>query len=111
MNFLEIIKYERIIEDLKQNDITAHADDRREETEYYLAARGVAMMQELALVLKQKEYGQDVSLIGTTFELAGKLEYWIMDYCTDWRATSRESELYRIKEFIWQISLILRKYK
>lgn len=106
-----VLKCEKIIEDLKQNDITAHAYDRREETEYYLAARGIAIMQELALVMKQKEYGQDVSLIETPFELAGKLEYWVMDYCIDWRATSRESELFRIKEFIWQICSILRKYK
>ena len=106
-----VLKCEKIIEDLKQNDITAHAYDRQEETEYYLAARGIAIMQELALVMKQKEYGQDVSLIGTPYELAGKLEYWIMDYCRDWRVASRESELYRIKEFVWQICTILRKYK
>jgi len=106
-----ILKCEKIIEELKQNDITAHADERRDEKEFYLAARGIAIMQELALVMKRKEYDQDVSLIGTPNELAGKLEYWIMDYCRDWRVTSRESELFRIKEFVWQICTILRKYK
>lgn len=34
-----------------------------------------------------------------------------MDYCRVWRMVSRESELFRIKEFIRQICVILRKYK
>jgi len=105
-----VSKCAEIIKSLKQNDSVSHADLQEEMLEYYLAARGVALMQELALVIKQREYGQNVQLLDTPYELAGKLEYWLMDYCTEWRTASRESELYRIKEFIWQICSILRKY-
>lgn len=95
---------------LKQNDSTSHADHRQQLVEYYLAARGVALMQELTLVIKQREYGQNVHPLDTPHEMASKLESWLMDYCKDWRAVSRESELFRIKEFVWQICFILRKY-
>jgi hypothetical protein len=78
--------------------------------EYYLSARGVALMQQLTLVIKQREYGQNVHPLDTPHEMASKLESWLMDYCNDWRAVSRESELFRIKEFVWQICFILRKY-
>jgi len=95
---------------LKQNDCGSYADRQEEMLEYYLAARGVALMQELTLVIKKYEYGQEVQPLDSTYELASKLEYWLMDYCVEWRMVSRESELYRIKEFIWQICSILRKY-
>lgn len=106
-----IVRCAEIIESLKKNDSMSHADIRQEMFEYYLAARGVALMQELALVLKKYEYGQDVNPLDSPNEMAMKLENWLMDYCNDWRAVSRESELYRIKEFIRQICSILRSYK
>jgi hypothetical protein len=106
-----VLKCGEISNYLKQNDIGSYADRQEEMLEYYLAARGVALMQELTLVIKKYEYGQDDVLpLDTTYELASKLEYWLMDYCLEWRMVSRESELYRIKEFIWQICSILRKY-
>ena len=95
---------------LKQNNMGSYADRQDEMLEYYLAARGVALMQELTLVIKEREYGQDVHPLDAPYELAGKLEYWLMDYCQAWRTGSRESELYRIKEFVEQICSILRKY-
>jgi len=95
---------------LKQNATGSYVDHQEEMLEYYLAARGVALMQKLTLVIKKYEYGQDVHPLDTNYELASKLEYWLMDYCIEWRTVSRESELYRIKEFIWQICSILRKY-
>ena len=95
---------------LKQNDVGSYVDHQEEMLEYYLAARGVALMQELTLVIKKHEYDQEVKPLDTTYELASKLEYWLMDYIIEWRTVSRESELYRIKEFIWQICSILRKY-
>ena len=99
-----------IIKCLKQNDSVSYAYLQEEMLEFYLAARGVALMQELTLLIKEREYGQNIQPLYTPYELAGKLEYWLMDYCTEWRTVSRESELYRIKEFIWQICSILRKY-
>lgn len=95
---------------LKQNNMGSYADRQGEMSEYYLAARGVALMQELALVIKEREYGQNVLPLDAPYELAAKLENWLMDYCRAWRAGSRESELYRIKEFIGQICSILRRY-
>ncbi len=88
----------------------SYADRQEEMLEYYLAARGVSLMQRLTLVIKEREYGQDVHPLDTPYELAAKLEYWLMDYCNSWRTGSRESELYRIKEFFGQICAILRKY-
>ena len=105
-----VTKCSEIINCLKQNDSGSYADRQEEMLEYYLAARGVALMQELTLIIKKREYDQDVHPLDTPYELASKLEYWLMDYCTEWRTVSRESELYRIKEFVWQICSILRKY-
>ena len=100
----------KILKRLKQNESTRHLELHQLMNEYYLAARGVALMQEFALILKQKEYAQtNIRPLDTPFELASKLEDWLMDYCKDWRTVSRESELYRIREFIWQICAILRK--
>lgn len=79
--------------------------------ELCLSARGVALMQEFALVIKKCEYEQNVKLLETPCELAIKLEYWLADYCEAWRKVSRESELYRIKEFFHQMCRILRKYE
>jgi len=99
-----------IFNSLKQNNMGSYADLQEEMLEYYLAARGVALMQELTLIIKEREYGQDVHPLNAPYELAGKLEYWLMDYCKAWRTGSRESELFRIKEFISQICTLLRKY-
>jgi len=100
-----------IINCLVQNTAGFNTSHQEELSEFYLSARGVELIQELALVIKRCEYGQDVNLVSTPNELAVKLEYWLMDYCRAWRAVSRESELYRIKEFFVQICYILRKYE
>ena len=102
---------EKTVNSLKQNVAGYYTCHQEELSEFYLAARGVALMQELVLVIKKCEYGQDVNLPETPTGLASKLEYWLMDYCEAWRAVSRESELYRIKEFFTQICSILRKYE
>ncbi len=106
-----VIRCKEIFNSLKQNNMGSYADRQEEMLEYYLAARGVGLMQRLALVLKEHEYGQKVQPLDAPNELAGKLEYWLMDYCNAWRTGSRESELYRIKEFVGQICFILRKYE
>jgi len=105
-----IARCEDIMIYFKQNDIASRENFHQEMSEFYLAARGVALMQGLTLVIKKHEYNQDVDPLDTPNGIAGKLESWLMDYCNAWRAVSRESELYRIKEFIWQICFILRKY-
>lgn len=105
-----VTKCREIIDSLKQNTSGSYTDHQEDMVEFYLAVRGVSLMQELTLVIKECEYDQNVQPLNTPYELASKLEYWLMDYCKQWRTVSHESELYRIKEFIWQICSILRKY-
>jgi hypothetical protein len=95
---------------LIKNGMALHDSRQNEIAEFLLAARGVALMQELALMIKRCEYGQDVALLATPEELARRLELWFVDYCKAWRKASRESELYRIREFILHICIIIRKY-
>ena len=102
---------EELIISLKQSIGSLNINHQQEVSEFYLSARGVALMQELALVIKKCEYNQEVDLLESPSELARRLENWLMDYCDAWRAVSRESELYRIKEFVLQICTILRKYE
>jgi len=106
-----IKRCEELIICLKQSIGGLNTNHQQEVSEFYLSARGVALMQELALVIKKCEYDQDVKLLKTPSELARNLECWLMDYCEAWRAVSRESELYRIKEFVLQICSILRRYE
>ncbi len=100
----------KIIQRLKKNYSKSAAGKNNEIIEFYLACRGVSLIQELALVLKKWEYGQDITVLDTPNEIAAKLENWLVDYSDDWRAVSRESELFRIKEFFWQVCYIVRKY-
>lgn len=99
-----------IMKQLKMNDSITRKGLQQETTEFYLAVRGVALVQGIALIIKQKEYGQNVQPTHTPWDMAKKMESWIMDYCQAWRSVSRESELYRIREFIRDMSSILRKY-
>ena len=61
-----VIKCSEIINCLKQNDISSYADCQEEMLEFCLAARGVSLMQELTLIIKKHEYGQDVHPLSTT---------------------------------------------
>jgi len=106
-----VVRCEEILKGLKRNPSACRTEMRREIGELYLSARGVGLMQEVALMLKKYEYGQNVTPLTSAADLAGRLEYWLMDYCAAWRFVSRESELYRIKEFIRQICTILRQYE
>ena len=106
-----VVRCEEILKALKGSPSACRQEMRREIGEFYLAARGVALMQELALMLKKYEYEQNVTPLSLPCDLAGRLEYWLMDYCAAWRRVSRESELYRIKEFVRQICTLLRRYE
>lgn len=105
-----IIRCKEIAVNLIKNGMVVNDSRQDEMAEFLLAARGVALMQELALVIKRCEYEQNVELLATPDELARKLELWFADYSKAWRMVSRESELYRIREFILHICIILRKY-
>lgn len=92
--------------------IAAYAKTSRTDiTELCLSARGIALMQSLVLLLKCKEYKQEVTPLDEPCVLAAKLERWLIDYTTAWRANSREGELHRMKEFIYHICKILRSYE
>ncbi|MDL2294258.1 beta-N-acetylhexosaminidase [Ruminococcaceae bacterium OttesenSCG-928-D13] len=78
--------------------------------ELVLAARAVALMQAAALAFKRHEYGQDVRLVYPPEVLAGMLGHWLRDYTAAWRKSSRESELWRVRQVISQLCDILRGY-
>lgn len=101
---------EDLMKRLKMNDCVSQKGFDQEIAEFYLSVRGVALVQGLALIIKQKEYLQEVQPLDTPQEMANKLERWLADYCQAWQMASRESELYRIKEFIQHLSTILRNY-
>ena len=102
---------QNIITALKQNIVGCYETFQDEMSEFYLSARGVQLLQELALTIKAKEYNQPVAMIDPPLSLAVKLEYWMVDYSVAWRKVSRESELHRIKEFMTHICSILREWQ
>lgn len=83
---------------------------KREMEEFLLSARGVLLFQTLVLLLKKYEYKQDITIGITPVELAVELEEWLVDYCSVWRKSSRESELFRITDFIGDLCRGLRRY-
>lgn len=83
---------------------------KREMEEFLLAARGVLLFQTLVLLLKKYEYKQDITTEITPVELAVELEEWLVDYCSVWRKSSRESELFRISDFIGDLCRELRRF-
>ncbi|MHB1454101.1 MAG: beta-N-acetylhexosaminidase [Saccharofermentanales bacterium] len=99
-----------ILQSIKQTGGVFGAAHQAEAAEFCLSARGVALMQEIVLAIKKQEYGQDVELPDTPSNLAARIECWLADYCVAWRAASRESELFRIKEFVSHICRILRRF-
>lgn len=77
--------------------------------EFIVSARGIALINALFLVIKRKEIGDShISLAVGPKELAEKLEYWFYDYSQVWRIRNKESELYRIRDFIQYICNFLR---
>ncbi len=79
--------------------------------EFYLSARGVALMQALSLVIKKYDYNEDIKgLAYNPRELAEMLEYWLYDFTKVWRRRNKEAELFRVKEAFIQICDILRNY-
>lgn len=83
---------------------------KREMEEFILSARGVLLFQSLALLIKKYEYRQEVAAEITPPGLAVALEEWSADYSAVWRKTSRESELFRITDFIGDLCRLLRRY-
>ncbi|MBL7005794.1 MAG: family 20 glycosylhydrolase, partial [Spirochaetia bacterium] len=105
-----ITNSDKIEKSIVKHSIHINKTKQQDMKEFYLSARGVNLMQTLALILKKHEYGQDIQLFCTPNVLAEKLEYWLYDYCDVWRAVNKEGELFRIKEFIFDICNILRGY-
>ncbi len=105
-----ITQSENIEKEILKQSITINKTKQQDMREFYLSARGVNLLQNLALIIKKHEYKQDVQPVCTPKILAEKLEYWLYDYSEIWRAVNKEGELFRIKEFIFDICNILRRY-
>lgn len=72
--------------------------------EFYVSARGVALLNALTLVIRKYDFGREESaVIYSPKEMASLLEKWIADYSKVWRARNKESELYRIRDFYMDI--------
>ncbi|MEG0691910.1 MAG: hypothetical protein RR444_02385, partial [Oscillospiraceae bacterium] len=99
-----------LTDELSAQVLNCRADRGLDMKEYMLSARGLSLLQQLGLIIKNLEYGQETELISTPKELAVQFEYWLLDYCEVWRKRNKEGELFRIKEFVWNICQILRSY-
>ena len=77
--------------------------------ELQLAARGTALFQALGVWIKSAaEGGIPTQVILSPGELAEAFEKWFGEYAELWRARNKESELYRIREFLAGICRVLR---
>lgn len=83
--------------------------ENRECREFYLSAKGVKLCQETVLALKENNYGQKLRESVNVERLALNWEEFFTEYQEVWRETSKESELFRIKEFLVDICKILRR--
>ena len=104
-----IIKCEQIMNKLPYYQETTKVGEREME-EFLLAARGVLLFQTFVLLVKKYEYKQDVTPHISPQELAVDLEEWSVDYSVVWRKSSRESELFRITDFVGDICKLLRRF-
>lgn len=79
--------------------------------EFYISAKGIALINSLYLIIKKYEFGEEVEkLIHTPRQLAVEIEYWLSNYCKIWRIRNKESELFRIKDTFMKICSCLREY-
>lgn len=77
--------------------------------EFYVSARGIAILNALALVIRKYDFGrEDSALIYSPKDMAVQIEYWLADYMRIWRERNKESELYRIRDFYTDICAYLR---
>jgi hypothetical protein len=87
-----------------------YEDRKNDIREIICAAEGLALLQALLLVIKEKILEQETpGLIFGPDELAVKLEYWFSGYKETWRARNKESELFRIKDAVMGICRLLRE--
>lgn len=84
-------------------------DKKKDFREFYVSARGISLFEALHLVIQKYDLKRDIKdeLISPG-ELAPRLEFWLSDYCSIWRERNKESELYRIKDAIFEICDYLR---
>lgn len=88
----------------------AGAGNRLDYQEFYVSARGIALLNLLALFIKKydlQEKGLEIPV--SAGELAGELEYWLDDFKRLWRQRNKESELRRIEEMVLVLVAYLRE--
>jgi hypothetical protein len=102
--------YREALEIEKQLASYSCPETRRQDLrEFVCSARGAALMNAVCLALKKYASGHaDTPLALGCRELAEQLECWFADYEEVWRARSRESELYRIRETLQDVCAFLR---
>ena len=77
--------------------------------EFYISARGIALLNALALIIKRYDIDEEIEdLVLSPEELASKIEYWLYDYKKVWRVRNKESELYHIEDTISLLCRYLR---
>lgn len=86
--------------------------DQREYLEaYYVASQGIIVFNNLIPYVKQWVYEEEISTDGfmTATECALALENWLYSFKRVWLKRNKPSELYRIVEFVRQLSKKLRR--
>lgn len=78
---------------------------------YLIAVDGMILLQQIGTELACIHRGDAKAERKTGDQLAGRLESWFYYYKTEWRKTSRESELYRVQEVIFWAADCLRQGK
>ena len=77
--------------------------------EFIVSAKGVSLLNALALVLLKNKYEKsEIELVMGYNDLAEKLEIWFMDIADLWRRRNKESELFRLRDVIIHYAKYLR---
>lgn len=88
---------------------TVPEDKKKDFREFYVSARGISLFEALHLIIQKYDFKHEIKdELVSPIELAERLEYWLLDYCSVWRERNKESELYRIKDTIFEICDYLR---
>ncbi|MGE5558789.1 MAG: glycoside hydrolase family 20 zincin-like fold domain-containing protein [Bacillota bacterium] len=78
--------------------------------EFYISVRGLGLLHALGLAIQKYDLKINTpDLPYSPHELAEAMEVWLYDYSRAWRRRNKESELYRIRDVIFQICDRLRE--
>ena len=98
-----------VIEVLMDSLSQVFVSKRRHIKRYICSANGIRLYNELLIILMKYVQEKNVVSSVTPIELATKLEYWLLEFKNLWYEENKASELYRVVEFIKQITKWLRR--